>query len=203
MQMQLRILAVVMSTRAITPHRIIPPCSTQHAIDSKHHVGAGRASMSSTHHRLTRLRYDTHRNMHLGVCVVRNMVRRLIDGTSKAVWTIGHVLQRAPQHTMLCARTRTCCALVFFSTKSCKPAHQHAQLWPIWTADICAPPAHHAVSQEVHLLRLGLFEDEAYDGRHILFNVVVDGPLGATRREQLRLVTQPIACKRCVESVRL
>ena len=40
---------------------------------------------------------------------------------------------------------------------------------------------------------LGLLEHKAYDGRHILLHVVINGPGAAAGGEQGRLVTQTVA----------
>jgi hypothetical protein len=50
------------------------------------------------------------------------------------------------------------------------------------------------VPQEVNLLGVRLLEHKAYDGRHILFNVVVNRPPAAAAAEQAGLVRHAIAC---------
>lgn len=54
---------------------------------------------------------------------------------------------------------------------------------------------HHAVSQEMHLGCFGLLEDKADDGRHVLLHVIINGTLGTSSGEQLRLVTEPVSCE--------
>jgi hypothetical protein len=54
------------------------------------------------------------------------------------------------------------------------------------------------VPQEVHLGRLCLLQHKPNNSWHILLHIIIDCPLSAARREQLRLVAQAVACV-CME----